>query len=165
MSTSRQHARSWTRTPSRSSSPPSGACTTRWRASASRRAGPDCTTSAPVDCRPFSQRWPPTPNRPCPATLTSLDHQAGDSSVAEAVRIRDALDPLLIEDALWHSSSADIAAMRQIIAEMALAVDRYDPTAFVQANWRLHARIAAVSPHQVLRSLYLTLLEQIEAHT
>jgi len=30
------------------------------------------------------------------------------------VRIRDALDPLLIEDALWHSSSADIAAMRQI---------------------------------------------------
>jgi len=96
-------------------------------------------------------------------SVLALD--GSDSSVAEAVRIRDALDPLLIEDALWHSSSADIADMRQIIAEMALAVDRYDPTAFVQANWRLHARIAAVSPHQVLRSLYLTLLEQIEAHT
>ena len=88
-----------------------------------------------------------------------------ETSVAEAVRIRDALDPLLIEDALWHSSPADIAEMRKIVAEMATAVDLGDPTAFVHANWRLHARIAAVSPHPVLRSLYMSLLDQIESHT
>jgi DNA-binding FadR family transcriptional regulator len=87
------------------------------------------------------------------------------TSVAEAVRIRDALDPLLIEDALWHASPADIAEMRKIVAEMAGAVDRGDPTAFVHANWQLHARIAAVSPHPVLRSLYMSLLDQIETHT
>jgi DNA-binding FadR family transcriptional regulator len=87
------------------------------------------------------------------------------TSVAEAVRIRDALDPLLIEDALWHASPADIAEMRKVVAAMATAVDRADPTAFVHANWQLHARIAAVSPHPVLRSLYLTLLDQIESHT
>lgn len=96
-------------------------------------------------------------------SVLALD--AGDTSVAEAVRIRDALDPLLIDDALWHASPANIAGMRAVIADMALAVERYDPTAFVHANWQLHARIAGVSPHPVLRSLYLNLLDQIESHT
>ena len=96
-------------------------------------------------------------------SVLALD--AGDTSVAEAVRIRDALDPLLIEDALWHASPADIAGMRESIADMAAAVARYDPTAFVHANWQLHARIATVSPNPVLRSLYLNLLDQIESRT
>ncbi|HEY6786577.1 MAG TPA: FCD domain-containing protein, partial [Trebonia sp.] len=85
-------------------------------------------------------------------SVLALD--ASETSVAEAVRIRDALDPLLIEDALQHSSRADITGMRESLADMAAAVDRTDPTAFVRANWQLHARIAAVSPHPVLRSLY-----------
>jgi DNA-binding FadR family transcriptional regulator len=85
-------------------------------------------------------------------------------SVAEAVRIRGVLDPLLIEDALWHASPADIAEMREIIVDMTTACDHDDPTAFVHANWQLQARIAAVSPHPVLRSLYVNMLEQIESH-
>ena len=96
-------------------------------------------------------------------SVLALD--AGDTSVAEAIRIRDALDPLLIEDALWHASPADVSGMREVVADMAAAVERYDPAGFVHANWQLHARIAAVSPHPVLRSLYLTLLDQIESHT
>lgn len=87
------------------------------------------------------------------------------TSVAEAVRIRDSLDALLIEDALWHASPADIAELREILADMASAVDRYDPTGFVHANWSLHARIAAVSPHAMLRLLYVNLLDHIETHT
>jgi DNA-binding FadR family transcriptional regulator len=96
-------------------------------------------------------------------SVLALD--ADQTSVAEAVRIRDALDPLLIEDALWHASPADIADMRDIVATMASAAERCDPTAFVHANWSLHARIAAVSPHPILRSLYVNLLDQIESHT
>ncbi len=96
-------------------------------------------------------------------SVLALD--ASETSVAEAVRIRDALDPLLIEDALQHASPADITGMRESLADMAAAVDRTDPTAFVRANWQLHARIAAVSPHPVLRSLYINLLDQIESHT
>ena len=96
-------------------------------------------------------------------SVLALD--AAENSVAEAIRIRDALDPLLIEDALWHASPADVAGMREILADMSAAVRRYDPTAFVHANWQLHARIAAVSPHPVLRSLYVSLLDQIESHT
>ena len=96
-------------------------------------------------------------------SVLALD--ASQTSVAEAVRIRDALDPLLVEDALWHACPADIAEMREIIADMTAAADRCDPTAFVHANWTLHARIAAVSPHPILRSLYINLLDEIESHT
>jgi len=87
------------------------------------------------------------------------------TSVAEAIRIRDALDALLVEDALWHASPADIAEMREILAVMADAADRQDSIRFVHANWSLHARIAAVSPNPMLRSLYVNLLDQIESHT
>lgn len=96
-------------------------------------------------------------------SVLALD--ASGTPVAEAVRIRDALDPLLIEDALWHACPADVAEMREILAGMAEAVQRYDPAGFVHANWSLHARIAAVSPHAVLRALYVNLLDQIESHT
>jgi DNA-binding GntR family transcriptional regulator len=87
------------------------------------------------------------------------------TSVAEAIRIRDALDTLLIEDALWHASPADIAELREILAEMAAAVQRLDVVGFVHANWSLHARVAAVSPHPMLRSMYVNLLDHIESHT
>ena len=87
------------------------------------------------------------------------------TTVAEAIRIRDALDALLIDDALWHAAPADIAVMREILADMAAAVQQLDAIGFVHANWALHARIAAVSPHAMLRSLYVILLDQIESHT
>lgn len=96
-------------------------------------------------------------------SVLALD--ADQTPVAEAVRIRDALDPLLIDDALWHASPADIAEMREILADMASAVDRQDPIGFIHANWSLHARIAAVSPNPILRSLYVNLLDLIETHT
>ncbi|MGX6601290.1 FadR/GntR family transcriptional regulator [Micromonosporaceae bacterium Da 78-11] len=91
---------------------------------------------------------------------------SGDApSVADAVRIRDALDPLLVDDALWHSSATDIQDMRARLAGMAAARDTGDGVAFVRANWALHARIAEVSPSAVLRSIYLSLVEIIESHT
>jgi DNA-binding FadR family transcriptional regulator len=96
-------------------------------------------------------------------SVLALD--AEQTPVAEAVRIRDALDPLLIEDALWHASPADVSGMREILADMAVAAEERDATRFVHANWSLHARIAAVSPHTVLRSLYVNLLDHIESHT
>jgi DNA-binding FadR family transcriptional regulator len=93
-----------------------------------------------------------------------LELTAGDATVAEAIRVRDALDPLLIQDALWHASPADIAALRGCLEPMAAAVANHDAGAFAHANWQLHAQIAAVSPSQLLRSLYGSLLEVIERH-
>ncbi|MFD4158853.1 FCD domain-containing protein, partial [Streptomyces cyaneofuscatus] len=89
---------------------------------------------------------------------------AQQSDVANAVRIRDALDPLLIEDALWHASPADIFGLKEHIAAMERAVGAADPVAFVHANWRLHAAIAACSPHAQLSNHKTSHLDQIEAH-
>jgi DNA-binding FadR family transcriptional regulator len=96
-------------------------------------------------------------------SVLALDADA--TSVAEAVRIRDALDPLLVADAIRHSSESDIQAMREPLALMSAAVDSLDATAFTRANWTLHAEIAAVSPSAILRSFYCSLLEIIESHT
>jgi DNA-binding FadR family transcriptional regulator len=94
-----------------------------------------------------------------------LELDAGEATVADAIRVRDALDPLLIQDALWHASPADLAVLRECLAPMATAVADGDPGAFVHANWQLHAQIAAISPSQLLRSLYSSLLEIIERRT
>jgi DNA-binding FadR family transcriptional regulator len=96
-------------------------------------------------------------------SVLALD--ADQTSVADAVRIRDALDPLMIEDALWHASPATIAPMRAALAQMGHAARTEDAVGFVRANWLLHACIADVSPNVMLRSLYTSLLDVIETHT
>jgi DNA-binding FadR family transcriptional regulator len=96
-------------------------------------------------------------------SVLALD--ADDTGVADAVRIRNALDPLLVADAVRYSSASDIQAMREPLRLMAAAVETHDATAFTRANWALHDRIAAVSPSAILRSFYRSLLEIIESHT
>jgi DNA-binding FadR family transcriptional regulator len=95
-------------------------------------------------------------------SMLALDDDA--ASVADAVRLRDALDPLLVADALEYASNHDIAAWRAELDQMKVAADTGDHTAFLHANWALHARIAEVSPSAMLRSFYLNLLEIIESH-
>jgi DNA-binding FadR family transcriptional regulator len=94
-----------------------------------------------------------------------LELDTGQTTVGDAIRIRDALDPLLVEDALWHASPADLAVLRRHLEPMAEALAGQDARAFVHANWQLHAQIAAISPNQMLRALYGGLLELIERHT
>ncbi len=87
------------------------------------------------------------------------------TSIAEAARVRDFLEVPIIEDALWHSSPADIVRMRSILNDMSRAADSADHLAFVRANWRLHLTIACVGPPTVLQSIYTSLLGLIESHT
>jgi DNA-binding FadR family transcriptional regulator len=96
-------------------------------------------------------------------SMLAIDDDA--TSVADAVRIRDALEPLLVEDAVRHRSAGDAEAMRRGLARMRAAADGLDGYEFLRANWALHARIAEVSPSVMLRSFYLSLLEMIESHT
>jgi DNA-binding FadR family transcriptional regulator len=95
-------------------------------------------------------------------SMLALDDDA--ASVAEAFRLRHALDPLILEDALEHSSAHDVAALRAELDQMKVAVASDDSTAFIRANWALHARIAEISPSAVLRSFYLNLLEITDSH-
>lgn len=96
-------------------------------------------------------------------SVLALD--GAQTSVADAVRIRNALDPLLVEDALQHASPNEIAGMREEVENMRHAMDAGDAIRFVHANWRIHAQIARTSPNAILRSIYLSLLSLIEEHT
>jgi DNA-binding FadR family transcriptional regulator len=96
-------------------------------------------------------------------SVLAIDDDA--TSVADAVRIRDALEPLLVQDAARHRSGHDLETMRQGLARMRVAADTLDGHEFLRANWALHEIIAQVSPSVMLRSFYLSLLEMIESHT
>jgi DNA-binding FadR family transcriptional regulator len=95
--------------------------------------------------------------------MLALDSHRG--SVADAVRVRNTLDVLLIEDAVWHAGPADVEALRERLADMAAAAEGGDGIAFLHSNCALHARIAAISPNAILSSIYVGLLEVIEGHT
>jgi DNA-binding FadR family transcriptional regulator len=86
------------------------------------------------------------------------------ASLADTFRLRHALDPLLVQDALEHSSAHDIAALRAELDEMKLAAASADSAAFIRANWQLHVRLAEISPSTLLRSFYLHLLETTDPH-
>lgn len=96
-------------------------------------------------------------------SVLTLDQDA--PSVAEAVRMRDALDPLLVDDAVTHLSATAKHRLRREAATMRVCVDQGDTLGFVHANWRLHRLIADISPNVMLRSVYISLLDLVETHT
>ncbi|RAX46521.1 GntR family transcriptional regulator [Arthrobacter sp. AQ5-06] len=84
--------------------------------------------------------------------------------VADALRMRNVLDPLVIEDALMYSSAADILVMRNEVKAMKQAMADGDVPAFLHGNWRFQARVASISPSSMLRTVFLGLLEILERH-
>ncbi|WP_016696320.1 FadR/GntR family transcriptional regulator [Rhodococcus rhodochrous] len=105
----------------------------------------------------------PTPAVRIGNAMLALDRM--ETSAADAVRIRSALEPLLIDDAIEFAEPADIARMRQAIDEMSEAAKAQNVLDFLRANWDLHAAIARTSPSRILRSIYLSLLDVLASHT
>lgn len=102
--------------------------------------------------------------------MTQLGHavlklDTNAASIAEAMDIRDALDPMLVADAIQYGSAHQVSVMREQLQHMAKAVENQDGIAFLRANWKLHAVIADVSPRSLLKGFYLSLLDLIEQHT
>jgi DNA-binding FadR family transcriptional regulator len=82
------------------------------------------------------------------------------STVADCLSVRNALEPVIAEDARARHTAEDLADLRAILARMTDAVDAPGP--FLEANWALHRRLAEISPNAVLRALYGTLMDYIE---
>ncbi|MEU4824124.1 FCD domain-containing protein [Actinomadura sp. NPDC023710] len=90
---------------------------------------------------------------------------SGDSvSVSDCLVMRDALEPLLVREAMRHRTEADIADLRRLAEAMAVAVesDAQDGVGYLAANWALHRRIAEITPNKVLQHTYISLLEFVE---
>jgi DNA-binding FadR family transcriptional regulator len=87
-----------------------------------------------------------------------------EDTVAEAVHVRNALDVLLMDDAITHRTDEDVDKLRAEVDLMKIAVRDSRPTDFMKANWHMHAVIANISPNTILKNFYLGLLEVIEEH-
>lgn len=101
-----------------------------------------------------------------PSPIVRLGHKvlnlkAGAVSVQDCLVVRDALDPEVAADAARHARRQDIADLRAILAEMRAADD--DPSAYLRTNWRLHERMARISPNAILRGYYLALMEFLQS--
>lgn len=86
------------------------------------------------------------------------------TSVADAIAVRDALEPLIDMDAARHRDERDISELRALLDELAGTASQGTGT-FLAANWRLHARIAEITPNETARTIYLGVLRFVEKHS
>lgn len=84
-------------------------------------------------------------------------------SVSDAVEIRQALEPLTVYDALEHRKPSDLVVFRKTLLEIERLID--DDENFLRAIWRLHEQIAATNHNDMLRNVYLTMLDIVEVQT
>jgi len=92
---------------------------------------------------------------------TVLGFPIESTGYREYLVVRDALEPLICRDAAAGRTPDEIAALDAIVDRMDASVE--DPPAYFRLNWALHRRIAAMSENAPLRSIYLALLESLEA--
>ncbi|HEX3964475.1 MAG TPA: FCD domain-containing protein [Trebonia sp.] len=78
-------------------------------------------------------------------------------AVAGAIEVREQLEPLVAVHAAQHRTAKDGRELKSLITAMGSSLD--DVTEFVSLNWKLHTRIAAISPNSVLRGTYVGLYE------
>ncbi len=84
---------------------------------------------------------------------TLLTVTQGQSTVSDAIEVREALEELIALDAARHRTPEDIADLRICIGTMGAHGD--DWAAFMAANWSLHERIAAITPNDLARGVYV----------
>ncbi|WP_246147651.1 FadR/GntR family transcriptional regulator [Nonomuraea turkmeniaca] len=77
------------------------------------------------------------------------------TTVADAIAVREALEPLIATDAARHRSRQDISDLRKRLASLKRAMSSTDR--FMRANWALHERIAEISPNHLAKAVYLSM--------
>jgi len=101
-----------------------------------------------------------------PATRVALTHlqlgfRTGSASYEECLEVREALEPLVCRDAARYHRAGDMRELRALVRRMSGHAD--DPAGYFKLNWALHRRIASLCRNAPLRSIYLTLLDYLEA--
>lgn len=88
-----------------------------------------------------------------------LGFSSGSVAYEESLEVRDALEPTICAHAARHHRAADIRALKQILKLMS----GEDPARYFAANWKLHRKIASLCRNAPLRSVYLAMLDFLEA--
>ncbi|WP_328393333.1 FadR/GntR family transcriptional regulator [Nocardia sp. NBC_00416] len=82
-----------------------------------------------------------------------------DSAFNEAVQIRDAIAPLLIEEVLRRITLADQDALAEHLEHVRRTRTSGTVSDFVWACWALHARLADMGKGVLLNTLYLSIMD------
>ncbi len=90
---------------------------------------------------------------------TLLTVPQGATTVAHAIAVRDALEELIALDAAANRTDQDIRDLEIYLDVMRRSGD--DLESFLHANWSLHERIAAVTPNDLARAMYVALVRCI----
>lgn len=89
-----------------------------------------------------------------------MELREGGATINDVVGVLDALDEAVLRDAAEHRTEQDLVELDELIEELARVWG--DPVAGLHCNWRLHRRIAEISPNAVMRSFYMNLVDYIE---
>lgn len=81
---------------------------------------------------------------------------------SDAAQIHDALEPLILLDASRHVTTDTINVMRADVTKMAALIDH--PIEFFQADLALYRHIAECAANQLLKGMYLQLLDLLSLH-
>lgn len=84
-----------------------------------------------------------------------------EATMADYHEVRDALEPLIVQQAAANHTDSDIAKLDGIVELMGQHLD--EPGLYLKDNTSFHRLLAMISPNRPLRSLYLTLIEFFDA--
>lgn len=93
-------------------------------------------------------------------TLLQVHGEA--TTLADALVVREALEPLVVTDAARCRTAAQVRGLRRSLRAVGRASGDHD--AFVRAVWSLHEDIAQVTPNEMLRAIYLATLHVVQEH-
>jgi DNA-binding FadR family transcriptional regulator len=90
---------------------------------------------------------------------TLLTVPQGAATVAHAIAVRDSLEELIALEAATYRSEQDILDL-QVRLEL-MRRSNGDLEDFLRTNWSLHERIAAITPNDLARAMYVALVRCI----
>jgi len=90
-----------------------------------------------------------------------LELTSDSVSVADCLVMRETLEPLVIREASRHQSASDIDELRAHVNEM--IATELNPYTYLRAVWALHRQIVDITPNDILKHVYCSLLEFIES--
>lgn len=116
--------------------------------------------SQKVDGADFARCGEPDQGIPSGQSVLSLTSES--VIVSDAVQLREALEPQILLDAFRHVATDTINLMRADVTKMAALIDH--PIEFFYADSELYRHIAECTANQLLKVVYLQLLDLLAAH-
>jgi DNA-binding FadR family transcriptional regulator len=100
-----------------------------------------------------------------PSSRVRLNHlvlgfKVGDAPFSDCLAVRNALEPLVCQEAAKRCTRRNATALRAFISRLEDQVD--NPAGFLRVNWGLHRGLAQIGGNAPLETLYLTLLDYVE---